>query len=113
MKFSAVTLFAERANAVNVRFAVTDDTADTVAEICRRLDGVALAIELAAARMSMLSARQLLERLREQFRLLTSSDRLAHPRHRTMRATLDWSYEWLSEVEQKCFAAWQSFKAAG
>jgi predicted ATPase/DNA-binding SARP family transcriptional activator len=103
MKFSAVTLFAERANAVDTRFAVTDATVDTVAEICRRLDGIALAIELAAARMSMLSARQLLERLREQFRLLTSSDPIVHPRHRTMRATLDWSYEWLSEAEQRMF----------
>jgi predicted ATPase/DNA-binding SARP family transcriptional activator len=103
MTFSAVTLFAQRAGAVDARFAITDATAVAVGDICRRLDGIALAIELAAARMSMLSVDQLLELLDKQFRLLTSANRAVHPRHRTMRATLDWSYDWLSESEKKLF----------
>jgi predicted ATPase len=103
MTFSAVTLFAQRAGAADARFAVTDDTAVAVADICRRLDGIALAIELVAARMSMLGVHQLLELLHKQFRLLTSANRAAHPRHRTMRAALDWSYNWLSEAEKILF----------
>jgi predicted ATPase/DNA-binding CsgD family transcriptional regulator len=103
LRFSAVALFVERARAVDAHFAFTDDNASDVAEICRRLDGIALAVELAAARVTTLSVHQLLERLREQFQYLKGVDRSAHPRHQTMRATLDWSYEWLSEAERAMF----------
>ncbi len=103
LKFSAVALFVERARAVDAHFAFTDNNASDVAEICRRLDGIALAVELAAARVKTLSVHQLLERLREQFQYLKGVDRAAHPRHQTMRATVDWSYEWLSEAERAMF----------
>jgi predicted ATPase/DNA-binding SARP family transcriptional activator len=103
LKFSAVELFVERARTVDPHFAFTEDNASAVTEICRRLDGIALAIELAAARVTTLSVHQLLERLREQFQFLKGVDRAAHPRHQTMRATLDWSYEWLTEAERAMF----------
>jgi predicted ATPase/DNA-binding SARP family transcriptional activator len=103
MKFSAVALFVDRARAVDAHFAFTDDNAAAATEICRRLDGIALAVELAAARVKTLSVHQLLERLREHLRLLKGTDRAAHPRHQTMHATLDWSYEWLSETERAMF----------
>jgi predicted ATPase/DNA-binding SARP family transcriptional activator len=103
LKFSAVALFVERARAINAHFPFTDDNAAEIGEICLRLDGIALAIELAAARVMTLSVQQLLERLREQFQFLKGVDRAAHPRHQTMRATLDWSYNWLSETERAMF----------
>lgn len=103
LAFGAVALFVARAFAVDAHFSYTDETARVVVEICRRLDGIALAIELAAARVMSLSVHQLLERLRDQFRLLTSSDRAAPLRQQTMRATLDWSYNLLSEAEKKMF----------
>jgi len=103
LKFSAVALFVERARSVDAHFAFTDDNANAVGEICRRLDGIALAIELAAARVATLSVYQLNERLREKFQFLRGVDRAAHPRHQTMRATLDWSYEWLPEAERAMF----------
>ena len=101
-KFGAVTLFVARASAANAHFTLTDDNVGAVVEICRRLDGIALAIELAAARVTTLNVHQLLDRLRE-FRLLKASVRAADPRHQTMHAALDWSYEWLSEEEKALF----------
>ncbi|MBV9103450.1 MAG: hypothetical protein JO060_07645, partial [Candidatus Eremiobacteraeota bacterium] len=103
MKFGAVALFLERATAADARFAFTDDNASAVVEICRRLDGIALAIELAAARVTTLNVHHLLERLRGQFRLLKVQERAAHPRHQTMHAALDWSYEWLTDEEKALF----------
>ncbi len=103
LKFSAVALFIARASASDAHFAVTDANVGAVVEICRHLDGIALAIELAAARVTTLNVHQLLERLRKEFRLLKGDDRTAHPRYQTMRATLDWSYEWLSEAEKALF----------
>ncbi|HZV78822.1 MAG TPA: LuxR C-terminal-related transcriptional regulator [Candidatus Binatus sp.] len=102
-RFGAVALFVERARSANAHFAFTDDVSRVVVEICRQLDGIALAIELAAARSTTLGAYELLKRLREQFRLLSTGDRTLDPRHRTMRAALDWSYEWLSEPERSLF----------
>ncbi|MDQ2908487.1 MAG: NB-ARC domain-containing protein, partial [Candidatus Eremiobacteraeota bacterium] len=99
----ASMLFGDRARAADVRFALTDDNAPYVAEICRRLDGIPLAIELAAARIKVLSPRQLLQKLDERFRVLTGGDRSALPRHRTMRALIDWSYDLLSEEERALF----------
>lgn len=109
LKFSAVALFVERARAVDAHFELTDDNAGAVVEICRRLDGIALAIELAAARVRALSIHQLAERLRE-FSLLKNVDRAAHQRHQTMHAALDWSYEWLSETEKALFRSLAIFQ---
>jgi predicted ATPase/class 3 adenylate cyclase len=103
LKHEAVALFVARATALDTRFALTDDKAPIVADICRRLDGIALAIELAAARVSILNLKQLSQRLDERFRLLTGGDRTALPRQQTMRATIDWSYDLLTEAERTVF----------
>jgi predicted ATPase/DNA-binding XRE family transcriptional regulator len=102
-EFGAIALFTDRAGAVDHRFALTDENAPLVAELCRRLDGIPLAIELAAARVNLLPLKALTERLDERFRILTSGDRIALPRQQTMHATIDWSYNLLSEVEQRLF----------
>jgi predicted ATPase/class 3 adenylate cyclase len=101
LTYGAVQLFEDRARAANQAFRVTDDNAPIIAEICRRLDGIPLAIELAAARMRMLSPSQLEKQLKERFRVLTGGDRTALPRQRTMRALIDWSYDLLSEQERR------------
>lgn len=99
----AALLFADRAIASDARFSLTDENAPFVAEICRQLDGIPLAIELAAARVKVLSPQQLLQKLDERFRLLTGGDRSALPRQQTMRALIDWSYDLLSEEERSLF----------
>ncbi len=99
----AIALFAERARAADTRFTLTGENTPIVADICRRLDGIPLAIELAAARVKMLSPKQLRERLDERFRVLTGGDRSALPRHQTMRALIDWSYDLLDERERTLF----------
>jgi predicted ATPase/class 3 adenylate cyclase/Flp pilus assembly protein TadD len=96
-------LFVDRARSADERFELTDDNAPYVAEICRNLDGIPLAIELAAARVKLLSPRQLAERLTERFRVLTGGDRSALPRHQTLRATIDWSFELLDEPGRALF----------
>jgi predicted ATPase/DNA-binding SARP family transcriptional activator len=96
----AVQLFVERACAALPAFAITDANAAAVAEICRRLDGIPLAIELAAARVRVLPAEQIAGRLDDAFRLLSAGSRTALPRHRTLRATMDWSYALLAAREQ-------------
>ncbi|HEY6326648.1 MAG TPA: tetratricopeptide repeat protein [Candidatus Cybelea sp.] len=101
--YGAVALFADRAAASDSRFELTDANAPFVAEISRRLDGIPLAIELAAARVKVLSPQQLLQKLDERFRVLTGGDRSALPRHQTMRALIDWSYDLLSEQERALF----------
>ncbi|MEV0756123.1 BTAD domain-containing putative transcriptional regulator [Streptosporangium sp. NPDC050280] len=93
----AVRLLAERAAAVRPGFAVTEENVAAVVEICRRLDGLPLAIELAAARMRSLTAPQVAERLGDRFRLLTGGSRTALPRHRTLRAVVDWSWDLLGD----------------
>lgn len=103
LRFGAVALFLARASASDARFTLTDDNVGAVIEVCRHLDGIALAIELAAARVTALNIYQLLERLHKEFRLLRGHDRAVHPRHQTMRAALDWSYEWLSDAEKALF----------
>ncbi|MFG2831842.1 BTAD domain-containing putative transcriptional regulator [Streptomyces sp. NPDC048434] len=92
-------LFAERAVAVRPDFRTADDPA-AVDEICRRLDGLPLAIELAAARLRLLSPRQIADRLDDRFRLLTSGSRTALPRQQTLRAVVDWSWDLLDERER-------------
>ncbi|MEU4797252.1 BTAD domain-containing putative transcriptional regulator [Streptomyces sp. NPDC023327] len=92
-------LFAERATAVRPGFA-PDEDAGAVAEICRRLDGLPLAIELAAARLRLLTPRQIADRLDDRFRLLTSGSRTVLPRQQTLRAVVDWSWDLLGEAER-------------
>jgi non-specific serine/threonine protein kinase len=103
LKSEAVDLFLRRAMSVKADFRLSDEDAPVVAEICRRLDGLPLAIELAAARTPVLSPRQIAERLDDRFRLLTSGTRNAPTRQQTLRATLDWSYGLLSTKEQWLF----------
>ncbi len=98
--FEAVQLFADRAAAVRPGFAITERNAMAVAAICRALDGVPLAIELAAARVTVLSAEQIAARLGDRFTLLGPGDRTAPPRQRTLLATIDWSHDLLSPAEQ-------------
>ncbi|MEU1701961.1 BTAD domain-containing putative transcriptional regulator [Streptomyces pseudogriseolus] len=95
----ALRLFAERGAAARPGFR-TDDDPEACAEICRRLDGLPLAIELAAARLRMLTPRQIADRLDDRFRLLTSGSRTALPRQQTLRAVVDWSWELLDAAER-------------
>jgi non-specific serine/threonine protein kinase len=97
----AVHLFAERASSVLTGFALTESNSRAIAQICVRLDGIPLALELAAARVPFLSVDQLSSRLANTLRLLTSGDRNAPTRQQTLRATLDWSYGLLTEYEQR------------
>ena len=103
LQYGAVGLFVARASAADARFTFDDNKAAIVADICRRLDGIALAIELAAARVTILNVNQLAQRLGERFRLLTGGDRTALPRQQTMRAAIDWSYELLTDDERRLF----------
>jgi len=103
LRCSAVALFVERAQAARQDFTLTDAGAPIVAGICHRLDGSALAIELAAARVRVLSIAHLNERLNERFRILTGGSRTELPRHQTMRALIDWSYDLLSAQERRLF----------
>lgn len=93
-------LFEERARAANPGFALTEANATSVAHICARLDGIPLAIELAAARTRLLSVEQIDSRLDDRFRLLVGGSRTALPRQQTLRALIDWSYDMLPEEEQ-------------
>jgi non-specific serine/threonine protein kinase len=98
--FASIKLFDERASVAKAGFALYEGNASSVAKICHRLDGIPLAIELAAARIKMLSADEIASRLDDRFSLLTSGSRTAIPRHQTLRATIDWSYDLLTEPEQ-------------
>jgi predicted ATPase/DNA-binding SARP family transcriptional activator len=109
---AAVQLFVERARAANPDFVLDDANADAVAEICIRLDGVPLALELAAARMRSMSPAQLAERLPERFRVLAGSRRATDPRHRTLRDLVQWSYELLTDEEQRVFERLATFAGA-
>lgn len=95
-----VALFCQRARAADSAFALTPANAPAIAQICRRLDGIPLALELAAARLRLLSPDQVAERLDDRFRLLTGGARTALPRHQTLLAAMDWSYQLLSEAER-------------
>ncbi|HJS28873.1 MAG TPA: tetratricopeptide repeat protein, partial [Anaerolineales bacterium] len=98
--YEGVHLFVERALAVRPGFRLTSENAPAVAQICYRLDGIPLAIELAAARVKAMSVEQIAERLDDRFRLLTGGSRTALPRHQTLQALIDWSYELVSEPER-------------
>ena len=99
-QFEAVRLFTERAQTISPTFALTEANAADVARICLRLDGIPLAIELAAARMRMLSVEQIANRLDHAFRLLTGGSRSVLPHHQTLKALIDWSYNLLSQEER-------------
>ena len=101
--FESISLFVERALASNPDFALTSQNAPLIAQICQRLDGIPLAIELAAARVKMLPVEAIAARLDDRFALLTSGSRTALPRHQTLRAAMDWSYDLLLEKEQILF----------
>ncbi len=98
-----VRLFTERATAVLPTFALTERNGKTVVEICRRLDGIPLAIELAATRVKAMSVEQIAARLDDRFRLLTGGGRTALPRHQTLQAALDWGHQLLSDGERILF----------
>ncbi|HEY1656627.1 MAG TPA: adenylate/guanylate cyclase domain-containing protein [Candidatus Tumulicola sp.] len=103
LRYGAIALFVDRAQTADTRFTLTNDTAPVVAEICRRLDGIPLAIELVAARVKVLSIPNLAHRLNERFRLLTGGSRSALPRQKTLSALIDWSYDLLTVQEQLLF----------
>ncbi|MGC1377366.1 MAG: tetratricopeptide repeat protein [Anaerolineales bacterium] len=100
MQSEAGRLFIERAQTALPAFTVTNENVQAVAQVCSRLDGIPLAIELAAARVNMLKVEQIAERLGDRFRLLTGGSRTALPRQQTLRALIDWSYDLLSERER-------------
>jgi len=119
MRSTAVRLFVTRARQARPGFTVTPDTIDTVVRICRMLDGVPLAIELAAARVRVLSVEQILERLDDRFTLLNSTDQRLPERQRTMRAVVEWSHALLTDAEKallrrlSIFACWSLDMAEG
>jgi predicted ATPase/class 3 adenylate cyclase len=108
-QYEAVRLFIERAEAASSDFTVTPQNARAIAQICRRLDGIPLAIELAAARVTVLSVEQIADRLDDRFRLLTGGSRTALPRQQTLRAMMDWSYELLNARERTLFRRLSAF----
>ncbi|KAA6212552.1 regulator [Streptomyces albofaciens JCM 4342] len=112
LRYDAVRLFADRAAAVEPGFAVTDANAAAVAEICRKLDGLPLAIELAAARTNALDAAQLSGWLDGRFRFLAWETRASSPRHRTLDSVVEWSYNLLSEPERRLFERLAVFAGA-
>ncbi len=103
LTYEAVQLFVERARSVLPSFTLTPENASAVVQVCRRLDGMPLAIELAAARIRALSVEQIVARLDDAYRLLTGGSRSALPRQQTLRGAMDWSYSLLSAQEQAFF----------
>lgn len=101
--FASVRLFAERAGALSPNFELSEQNAPVIAHICRRLDGLPLAIELAAARARIMPVEQIAQRLDDCFRLLTGGSRTGLAHHQTLRAAIDWSYDLLSDTERQLF----------
>src|SRR5204862_790240 len=99
----AVELFLARAEGVGAAVEVSDEVVAAIADVCTRLDGLPLAIELAAARSKVFPIQQISSRLNDRFRLLTGGSRTALPRQQTLRAVVDWSYELLFDDEQRMF----------
>lgn len=99
--FESVRLFVDRARLAKPGFSLSGDNAAAVAAICRRLEGIPFAIELAAARVASLAPQQIADRLADRFRILTSGARTALPRRQTLRATVEWSYELVPEIERR------------
>ena len=109
MQYEAVRLFMDRASAVKPGLRLSDHNAMAIARICHRLDGIPLAIELAAARIKMLTAEQIAERLDHSFQLLASGSRTALLRHQTLNAAIEWSYNLLSQDERNLFRRLSAF----
>jgi non-specific serine/threonine protein kinase len=103
LDYESIRLFVERARAIRPEFDLTDYNAASIAHICQRLDGMPLAIELAAARLNVLSPEQIAERLDDRFSLLTSGSRTGVPRHQTLRAAISWSFDLLTSAERDLF----------
>src|SRR5262249_34820279 len=99
-QFDAIELFVERSRTILPSFEVTSANAAVVASICRHLDGIPLAIELASARVNVLTVQQIAARLDDRFKLLTTAPHTTHSHHRTLHAAIDWSYDLLSPPEQ-------------
>jgi predicted ATPase/class 3 adenylate cyclase len=112
VRYEAIQLFVERAKAVRPDFRLTDDNAAAVAEICLRLDGLPLAVELATARINLFSPDALLDRLGSRLQLLRSGPRDAPARQQTLRATIEWSYQLLEPDEQRLFELLSTFSGA-
>jgi non-specific serine/threonine protein kinase len=118
LDYEATRLFIDRAAKAEPRFRLTDHNASSIAQICARLDGIPLAIELAAARVKLFTPEQIAERLDDRFKLLTGGSRTALPRQQTLRALIDWSYQSLNETEQRAlrrlavFSGGWTFEAA-
>jgi predicted ATPase/DNA-binding CsgD family transcriptional regulator len=112
LRYDAVCLFVERAHAVEPSFQLTASNAETVVEICGRLDGIPLALELASARVNVLTVQEIAARLNDRFALLTSGQRSGlEPRHHTLRAAIDWSYTLLTPEEQTLLSRLAVFAA--
>ncbi len=103
LEYGSIALFVDRAQAASDSFSLTDENVEHVIRIARRLDGIALALELAASRVKVMNVASLADRLNERFRILTGGSRTALPRQQTMRALIDWSYDLLSEKERALF----------
>ncbi|MEV7646732.1 LuxR C-terminal-related transcriptional regulator [Arthrobacter sp. NPDC089319] len=103
-QFEAVRLLVDRARSVDPGFAVTAENSASVVQLCHRLDGIPLAIELAASRLRSLTVTQFVQRLDKRFQLLTGGDRTALPRQQTLRALIDWSYDLCTEAEKLLWA---------
>jgi predicted ATPase/transcriptional regulator with XRE-family HTH domain len=111
-EFAAVRLFVERAHAAHAPFTVTARNAVAIAQVCQRLDGIPLALELAAVRVRSMSVDELAARLDQRLRLLTGGSRAALPRQQTLRATIDWSYQQLGPAERLLFARLSVFASS-
>ncbi len=111
LAFSAVRLFVERARATSSSFSINEDDAPWIAELCRQMDGLPLAIELAAARVDIVGIKDMADQLRKSIDFLSRGRRTATPRHRTLAAALDWSYELLAKDEQIVFARLAVFQS--
>jgi class 3 adenylate cyclase len=109
MDYEATRLFIDRASKAEPRFRLTDNNAPSITQICQRLDGIPLAIELAAARVKLFTPEQIAERLDDRFKLLTGGSRTALPRQQTLRALIDWSYQSLNEAEQRALRRLAAF----
>ncbi len=109
LDYEATRLFIDRAAKAEPRFHLTDHNAAAIAQICQRLDGIPLAIELAAARVKLFTPEQIAERLDDRFKLLTGGSRTALPRQQTLRALIDWSYQSLNETEQRALRRLAAF----
>ncbi len=110
--YEGIRLFVERARSADSNFTLTEQNASFVTRICSRLDGIPLAIELAAARTKLLTPEQIAARLDDRFHLLTNGSRIAPPRHQTLQAVMDWSYELLNEKEQRLFRSLAVFSGS-